>query len=486
MRCLALAQAWQDAGGAATFAMAMDAPAVKARLEGEGMNVVSFPDAAGSHKDARRTIALARELGAQWVVVDGYHFGGDYQRTIKDVELSLLWIDDEAHADHYTADIVLNQNLHATEAMYAERELYTRLLLGPRYVLLRREFLKWRDWQRKIPPVARKILVTLGGGDPDNATLKVMEALKHIDLEGLQVVVLAGATNPHYAELEAAARDAPFPIRLESNVSDMPALMALSDVAISGGGSTCWEMAFMGLPNVILVLADNQRAIGEQLDARGVSVNLGEYVPLAAEGSACCVKNLLNDAVKREEMSQCGKELVDGDGTARVLILLQGTRMRLRKARHSDAKLLWDWANDPAVRKAAFSTDPIPWETHLQWFERKLNDPDCHIYIAVDERDTPVGQIRFDRWQQAEAVIDVSIDHSKRGSGYGSLLVETGMHQLFADASFLAVHGFVKIDNFASIQTFERAGFRKIGLECVNNTDAIHLIRATNDSEPRN
>ena len=285
MRCLALAQTWQDAGGHATFAMAMDAPAIEARLEAEEMRVVRLAADVGTADDAAHTISLARELGARWVVVDGYHFGGDYQRAIKDAGLSLLFIDDNGHANHYYADLVLNQNLHAEAGLYVKREPYTQLLLGTHYALLRREFLKWREWQREIPAAARKVLVTLGGGDPDNVTLKVIQALQQVQVDGLEAVVVVGASNPHYRELETAAKNSRVAIRLESNVKNVPELMAWADVAVSGGGSTCWELAFMGLPSIVLILADNQQRIGERLQLHSAALNLGMGANVTGFGS---------------------------------------------------------------------------------------------------------------------------------------------------------------------------------------------------------
>jgi len=261
MRCLALAQAWQDTGGRVVFLMATEAPAVEARLQSEGMEVIHLPVQPGSRDDAIQTADLARRVGADWVVVDGYHFGADYQRTIRGLGLHLLFIDDHGHADHYSADLVLNQNIHAHEGIYKNREPYTRLLLGTRYVLLRREFLKWRGWKREIPEVARKVLVTMGGSDPDNVTLKVIQALQQVDVDGLETIVVVGGGNPHYEELQSSVQESRFPVLLESNVTNMPELMAWADVAVSAGGSTSWELAFMGVPALVLILANNQRSI---------------------------------------------------------------------------------------------------------------------------------------------------------------------------------------------------------------------------------
>jgi UDP-2,4-diacetamido-2,4,6-trideoxy-beta-L-altropyranose hydrolase len=207
MRCLALAQGWQDAGGHAIFAMATEVPNLEGRLKSEGVEVVHLAVKPGSSDDAIATGNLAREIGAAWVVVDGYRFTADYQRRIKDSEMRLLFVDDYGHTDRYYADVVLNQNRHAHEGLYVKREPHTRLLLGTHYALLRREFLRWQGWQREIPPVARRMLVTMGGGDPDNVTLKVILALNQMDLPELEVNVVVG---------QPAQRACPFSFQLSA------------------------------------------------------------------------------------------------------------------------------------------------------------------------------------------------------------------------------------------------------------------------------
>ena len=162
MRCLALAQVWQASGGQAVFVMRGSASSLTGRLKSEGMMVRNILVESGSDDDAVQTIAIAREVEATWVTLDGYHFSADYQHIIKKAGFHLLFIDDYGQGNHYYADIVLNQNIHADEKLYTDREPYTRLLLGPRYILLRQEFMKWRSWQRNFASIPRKILVTLG------------------------------------------------------------------------------------------------------------------------------------------------------------------------------------------------------------------------------------------------------------------------------------------------------------------------------------
>ncbi|MDF5709874.1 MAG: UDP-2,4-diacetamido-2,4,6-trideoxy-beta-L-altropyranose hydrolase [Nostoc sp. S4] len=319
MRCLALAQAWQDAGGQVIFAIATEVPDLKARLNAEGMEVIYLAIQIGSAEDAEETAKLARQFNANWVVVDGYHFGAKYQKIIKEFELKLLFIDDYGHAKQYHADIVLNQNIHAYEELYRNRQPYTKLLLGTSYSLLRREFWQWRGWQRSLPLIAKKLLLTLGGADPDNVTLKVIQGLQQVEVEGLEVVVVVGASNPHYKQLRSASQKSRFPIYLKRNVTNMPELMAWADVAVTAGGSTCWELAFMGLPSLIVILADNQWSSAKKLS--GVSgINLGWHENISTTEIAAAVSELITSTQTRSEMVKRGQELVDGKGIARVLM----------------------------------------------------------------------------------------------------------------------------------------------------------------------
>ena len=321
MRCLALAQAWQVQGGEAVFVTACDSEGLLQRIRGERFQVVELQK---TYPDPDKWDATSRVLAAYpeaWVVLDGYHFDPAYQRRVKKTDHPLLVIDDMAHLDHYYADVVLNQNIHALQLEYS-CEPYTRLLLGTDYVLLRREFWPWREWEREIPDVARKVLVTLGGGDPDNQTLKVIRALQQVNVDGLEVTVVVGASNPHFEELEFAVRHSLFDIRLVRNVSDMPELMAWADVAVTAGGSTCWEIAFLGLPNILLVLADNQKGIAEKLGKTSVVRNLGWYEGVTSKQMAETLSNLISDRKQRQQMSANGQKLVDCKGGKRVTLSL--------------------------------------------------------------------------------------------------------------------------------------------------------------------
>jgi UDP-2,4-diacetamido-2,4,6-trideoxy-beta-L-altropyranose hydrolase len=261
MRCLALAQAWQDAGGLALFVSSLIPAALVARLRRENIAVAQLTTVRGSADDAAASIALAHERGAAWVVLDGYCFDAAYAGALRSAGLRLLALDDMNHLDRYPVDILLNQNLSADVALYAGKVGEdTTLLLGPRYSLLRREF---RHAPARTADATRKtlrVLVSFGGGDAENYSEAVLRNLAASGRRDLEVVVLAGAANPHVFSLEQLAVTLPFRCTVRVNVENVATIMAWADAAVTAAGSTVWELAAMQLPALIGAHEDNQLA----------------------------------------------------------------------------------------------------------------------------------------------------------------------------------------------------------------------------------
>jgi UDP-2,4-diacetamido-2,4,6-trideoxy-beta-L-altropyranose hydrolase len=477
MRCLALAQAWQDTGGRAVFAMTDPSSSIRERLLKEAVGILEISALAGTEEDARQTAALAREQAAAWVVVDGYQFGADYQRVLKSAGFKILFVDDYGHATHYCADLVLNQNLSAHPDLYRNREPYTRLLLGPQYCLLRREFNAWWNWRRETSPIGHRVLVTMGGSDPENFTERVIDALNLIEDENLEATIVAGGSNARADLLERKSAATGKKIALCRDVSNMAELMAWVDVAVSAAGTTCWEICLMGLPALLIDLAENQTAVARELDRLGCAIHLGGSRDVSAAELAKRLKSLLSSKEDREAMSLRGRGLVDGRGT-RVVAALRGGGLHLRPAQQSDSRLLWEWANDSGVRAAAFSSAPIPWEQHVLWFTSKMRDPACRILIAEDGQGRAVGQFRMDWRTSDDADIDVSLSTECRGAGYGRALIDLGVSHALAERRASRLHAWVKPENQASRRSFELAGFGELGEERVNGQTAVHYVRS--------
>jgi UDP-2,4-diacetamido-2,4,6-trideoxy-beta-L-altropyranose hydrolase len=473
LRCLALAQAWVTTGGKVVFAMTTSAKPLQARLCAAGAQVVYLAVDEGSGEDAGATVALARQYHATWVVVDGYHFGMIYQQRLKEAKLQVLVIDDYGHAKRYYADVVLNHNGHAHESLYTVREPETRLLLGPRYALLRREFGQQRLPRCETAPIACRLLVTLGGSDPAYVTGKVLQALAEVTSDLLETMVVVGVSNPHVERISAQTRSVRRAPRLVQQVPSMAPLMKWADFAIAAAGTTAWELAFMGVPSMLIPLAENQRAVADKLGEAGAAVNLGWHESLTPGVIADTVKTLMVASEKRRQMSERGRSLVDGHGAARVVAALKDNRLRLRTVEAGDCRLLWQWANDSSVRGVSFKSDPITWESHQAWFQTKLNDPHCVFYVAVDANDTPQAQVRYD-CDDNEAVVSISVDQRTRGTGCGTMVLRQSADQLFAATSVTTIHAYIKTGNIASLRAFEKAGYHKT-VEDATTPQVTHL-----------
>jgi UDP-2,4-diacetamido-2,4,6-trideoxy-beta-L-altropyranose hydrolase len=256
MRCLALSQAWQDAGGSAVFAMAEATLAIEERLRRENVEVTRLKAEPGSADDVQETVALARGKQASWVVVDGYGFGANYQSGLKHAGLKVLFIDDNGHAEHYSSNLVLNQNAYASDELYRSRDQSTKLLLG--------------------------------GSNPRAASLEE----------------LTGGENS---------------IQVVTDATDMPEQMSWADLAVTGAGSTCLEMCFMGLPALLIDLAENQTPIAIELARRGTARHLGGSKSVTPDMVAAETRRVLASEAERRTMSQRGRQLVDGAGAERVV-----------------------------------------------------------------------------------------------------------------------------------------------------------------------
>jgi UDP-2,4-diacetamido-2,4,6-trideoxy-beta-L-altropyranose hydrolase len=461
MRCLAIAQAWRDAGGSASFFAAELPPTLADRLCQEGVQVVQHDAAIGSEQGARQTAALAHDIRAGWIVADGYDFAPNWQRLVNESGARLFLCDDGNRTRGQHANLILDASPRARPEDYAGSP--ARLLLGPRYVLLRREFLSWREWQRDTSQ-AHRILVTLGGADAENWTLKVLHALDRLPGPPLEIAALVGPANPHGLELHAAAATMRHRIAVYSDSSDVAAWMAWADVAIAAGGTMTWERAFMGLPSLTLVLAQNQTDVARAADREGVTRNLGPANTLDDKTLSIAIQTLLGDGAGRARMAKRGRELVDGEGVERVLMRLTDADMRLRRVRCEDAELLWRWANDPTVRRASFTERSISWKEHLDWFARKRQEPGCLMLLSVDAADAPLGQVRIDGCRDGEAEIHVSVAGERRGQGWGARLLRAAVERAGRELRVRRIHAYIKSENAGSLRTFQKAGFQDRGL----------------------
>jgi UDP-2,4-diacetamido-2,4,6-trideoxy-beta-L-altropyranose hydrolase len=320
MRLLALGQAWQDAGGLVT--VATSAPGIILdRIVAEGWDLHRLAEIRPDGADLAEVRRVAHDSTAMWIAIDGPHFAASYVADLGQAARTLV-VDDLAQLSAYPATLVLNQNLHASALSYPLGP-GSRLLTGPSYALLRREYR--RDWPPlATPDVARRLVVTFGGADPRRLTRRALEALSRSARDAFHVTAVVGGANPDHSALLALAGERPGRIELRHNVSDMAGLLARADLALSSGGSTVWELARMGVPSLIVETATAEPMLAGGLAATGLFRSLGPAERLTDDAIVEALLDAAADRAWRSRMTQMGPTIVDGRGAERVVSAMAG------------------------------------------------------------------------------------------------------------------------------------------------------------------
>lgn len=474
MRCLALAEVWKESYGDVCFVLGIRFSPIEERIRQEGFGILPIAAEPGSLEDAEETSGIARTYGSDWIVLDGYHFNAAYQKALHEKGHKILCIDDYGHAGHYYADIVLNQNIYADLSIYPSHESYTRFLLGPRYVLLRKEFRNCPVNRGPVTETARKVLVTFGGSDPENITGFVINALKQVPLEGLEVKIISGGLNQNLSRIQEAVSGCPR-FSVISNIRDMTEILSWADIAIAGGGTTCWELIYMGVPSLLYPIAENQKKNVEFLTGRNIVrfLDLGDPSRIPEIVEEIC--HFLCSPAQRSLLSANMNAIIPGSGVQCVILQMIKADLNLRPVEPTDCSLLWEWANDPDVRNSSFHEEQIPFSEHSEWFSRKLDNPDSTIFILEYGRNNPIGQIRFDTYP-GRTEVDVSIRRELRGCGVGSYLIRRGIEKFLEEKDRTKIDAYVKIQNASSLYSFERAGFMRAGEETLFGCKVVHLV----------
>lgn len=315
MRCFALAQHWRDQEAPVTFVGSLPQP-LDELLASEG---ISREPVRHVHPHAADLEGSVRTIPTGAVVVlDGYHFDSSYQRALG-ANRRLLVIDDTGHLDEYFGYALLNQNLGAESIRYAKAPAIR--LLGPTYALLRRSF-RTRRGPRTSPESIGRILISFGGSDAGNVTLRVLAALDRCREGALEARVVVGPLNPHGRALREFSRDHDWAVLVEG-ATDLAPEMESADVAIAGSGSICWELAVLGVPSLLLAQAENQVPLGTEMESAGAAFFAGRASSLDDDSIADAVRHLLLARDRWQPMGDAATKIIDGDGVARVTDVLR-------------------------------------------------------------------------------------------------------------------------------------------------------------------
>lgn len=389
--------------------------------------------------DCLQALHSAELLHPSWLIVDHYGIDELWETQLLsglqvDPAPKLLVIDDLADRPH-EADCLLDQNFFgsATEKRYeALVSEDCQKLLGPHYSLLGPEYAQLHPLVSKRVEL-RRVLVFFGGVDPENLTCRALEALMTPALADLSVDVVLGLQSPYRQLVEDLVAQRPL-TTLHNPLPSLAGLIARADLAIGAGGSTTWERACLGLPSLVVAIADNQRPFAQALHQDGWIQFLGH----SDQVSVHTLREALISAVQRPQHLPSGQCLTDGWGATRLATALLGFQrpMRLSPVTTADSALLLRWANAPMVRVDSCNTTPISEGDHHSWLSRVLKNPDCIYLVVNDANGCPLGQIRLDReirsveMKHRGALINMSLDCCISDESLGDELIQLSLYSL--------------------------------------------------------
>lgn len=268
-------------------------------------------------QDARGTRQALSDYLWDWLIVDHYALDLRWETVLRASAKRILAIDDIADRKH-DCDVLLDQNLYRDMNRRYTRRVpgHCRLLLGPRYALLREEFSEIHERVRPRTTPIRRVLVFFGGVDAVNCTGRALDSLAGFRSHRWHVDVVIGAQHPFGELIVSACVDQGYSCHVQTN--RMAELMAMADLAIGAAGSASWERCCVGLPALVVSLADNQVEIAREIARQGAAVYVGSSEQVSATDLCASIMRLTNADSTLEALSRRSYSLVDGRGVERM------------------------------------------------------------------------------------------------------------------------------------------------------------------------
>lgn len=274
--------------------------------------------------DARDTASIAEQVRPDWLVVDHYALDATWERPLQSIVPRTLVIDDLADRQH-ECHVLLDQNMDRDAQTYAGKvPMGSTVLTGPRHALLRPEFrsLRERSLARRPHGKLLNIFISMGGVDLLNSTGQALAAVRQSRLDKeCRVTIVMGGRAPGLKVVEEAAQQFPWPIDVKVDVSNMAELMTQADLAIGAAGGSAWERCCLGLPSLLVVLADNQRNGALALARAGAARLIGDASNIETQIPSA-IDAMQNGATLAEMAVRAGA-VTDGQGVERVMTAME-------------------------------------------------------------------------------------------------------------------------------------------------------------------
>jgi len=464
-RCINLAEVLRSRGSEVSFVCRDDEAKSFEALEDRLLATVLLPmlevdEVISQQEDAQQTIQALQGERPEWLIVDTYMLDKVWERLMRPHVAKIAVIEDLSSREH-DCDLLIDQNYSERSATSFEKFVpkTCELLLGPRFALIGDQFRKLRELKSKPAPELKHIFVFCGGSDPQNLTQKAIDEISCSELSNIAVDVVVGAQNKTFDREAALKLNANIEIHEASG--EFARIMSIADLAIGAGGTTSWERMCLGVPSIVVSIADNQNSACEKLGRDGLINYLGMQSSLkSGELRDAVVKAQTNYASLFDQVER-GQILVDARGCERVAEVIcpsDESELTVRLAKPDDCVEFFNWANDTVVREQSLSTLTIQWRDHKKWFSKKISSNTCEIYV-MEASGLPVGQVRFER-SAAVAEINYSLDTVVRNRHWASVMLEMAMKR-YLERGAVSLKAIAEFENHKSRSIFFKLGFRE-------------------------
>ncbi|MCG2579692.1 MAG: UDP-2,4-diacetamido-2,4,6-trideoxy-beta-L-altropyranose hydrolase [Marinobacter sp.] len=274
----------------------------------------------GWEHDADQSRSILSNLMPQWLIIDHYGIDHRWEEALSEYCDNMMVIDDLADRAHQ-CDLLLDQNWHGQTTHKRYNTLVpdkTIKLLGPEYALLRPDYPLLRSLMPRRDGNITRVLVFMGGSDPGNETEKAIKALSSPDLCHLVIDVVLGANHPDPEGIAALCK-ARSRVNIHQNLPGLAGLMVRADLMVGAGGATTWERMCLGLPSIIISIANNQTPTNRALMEAGFINFLGESSDVSGQDIAVAVRRSLAFREPMQLQSRLIESLVPGDGVAKTV-----------------------------------------------------------------------------------------------------------------------------------------------------------------------
>lgn len=325
MRCLSVAEEYRRQGGETIFLMADNRAGEL--IEKNGFSYMCLDSVWNDLEQELDTmVGIIEEKRIPLLLVDSYFVTEKYLSTVRK-HTKVAYIDD-LNQFVYPVDLLINYNIYAEKMDYKSRYRNTGLIikfaLGCGYAPLRREF---RQRVHFISEHARKVLITTGGTDAYDVTGHLLRQLHGQSwFSKIEFEVIIGRFNSHNDEL-VSKWGTYGNIHFHCDVTNMAEYMTMCDIAVTAGGSTVYELMACGTPAIVYTLADNQREIAQtvsEMDLMSWAGDVRENIEACCRTIICMMKDYIEDYERRKQISRWMREMVDGNGSKRLVSVLNG------------------------------------------------------------------------------------------------------------------------------------------------------------------